>query len=711
VHLAIFGAADGQLKLSADTETVALALAVESTGNAALTGSVRVAPFRDGSGRLHPVSIGAPGGSVELPLSIPAGSTATFRIAATLVAEGEYTTDIVLVHGDLRDVAKLVVVRATRDLGVAIEGLEPVRATADVRGFSKAPLNAVLSEKTGRALTLGPPLLLKFARKDANGTRTQGNPRLLVGGTDPTNLPLTPNQSLVPKFEIDRIDGPGEYEGTLRIVAAGSKPVDASFTVTLKESRNVALFAIAVGVLLSFVLRLISEKVRPRLVEVRRTQMLVWELDQLLKASANESSETVVLSGLRRQVASVLLTLEVGQIAGIKDRIDRLTERRKLVANWVYWRRRVAGLEPESLRDKFRPVVDAARDVVLNESATAASIEKATKDLSELEANIAKELRAELTRRIGELRESMKEALAVRPDTELAIESTTLTARLDEAEAQQTGDNLPGALRIYGEVRARWAALLIDDLATFLTTEPPPGVDKQDWDSQLTSLKEGLAAARAMIDRDQEGALRGYERTLLRYVRLVSASLKRMLPQLRTLLERSGNELGALVRDARLEQVKVAEKETAAVLAAIAAGNSQEALSALSRASAAAAEAEARTKVRGENVRTVVRTLMGVTPQKVADDRADEVVVTVEDLAISARRDWAYELIILVVAGAVATLLGVTMLYSPDATWGGWEDWTVAFLWGLGLHGFTFAGISGLRDRLAGAQAAGGSTP
>jgi hypothetical protein len=54
------------------------------------------------------------------------------------------------------------------------------------------------------------------------------------------------------------------------------------------------------------------------------------------------------------------------------------------------------------------------------------------------------------------------------------------------------------------------------------------------------------------------------------------------------------------------------------------------------------------------------------------------------------------------IALVIATGLGVTFVWSPS--WGGWEDWFAAVLWGLGLHqlsGSTVNGVLGLRDRLA----------
>jgi hypothetical protein len=53
----------------------------------------------------------------------------------------------------------------------------------------------------------------------------------------------------------------------------------------------------------------------------------------------------------------------------------------------------------------------------------------------------------------------------------------------------------------------------------------------------------------------------------------------------------------------------------------------------------------------------------------------------------------------------IAALSGVHILWAPDSTWGGWDDWFVALLWGLGVHVIgdsAFEGIMGIRSRIVG---------
>jgi hypothetical protein len=63
--------------------------------------------------------------------------------------------------------------------------------------------------------------------------------------------------------------------------------------------------------------------------------------------------------------------------------------------------------------------------------------------------------------------------------------------------------------------------------------------------------------------------------------------------------------------------------------------------------------------------------------------------------------DWIFDFVVLL----IASVLGISLLWLTDATWGGVEDYIPAFLWGLGLHvvsGSLFQGLPGLRQRLVG---------
>lgn len=65
------------------------------------------------------------------------------------------------------------------------------------------------------------------------------------------------------------------------------------------------------------------------------------------------------------------------------------------------------------------------------------------------------------------------------------------------------------------------------------------------------------------------------------------------------------------------------------------------------------------------------------------------------------RRGVPTEIAINVLIGVTAVLLGLKALYVDDLTWGGAGSMLIAFLWGLGLHQFTYGGVGSVLDKVA----------
>jgi hypothetical protein len=716
VKLSILGVPDGQIKLSADTAAVALTLGVEASGNKDISATIRISPLRDASGHLHPLELSAdsglasqaagPGTRAELPIVIPAGRVVTFRVAATLAATGQYTGDISFLHGSTRDTAQLSVTRAARELGVEIQGIQPLRAVAAVGGDSYAQLRIVLQETAGRPVTLDAPIVTEFSRREANGGRGQASQRLLIGIRDPGPLTLAANQSLPLSFILAELEGAGEYQGKLRIGARGARPVDADFTVTLRQPASAAFMAILIGVGISIALRFLSESVRPRLVEMRRAQWLLLELERMLQEARDQQEEIATIRSLHREVSALLLTLELGTMEpGVREQLDRLSERRKLTNLWIYWRRRVAGLVPSSLRGKFQGVIVSVRGVISSADSNVSQIEQARQRLQGLDALIETELRRQLTAHIEALRKSIEAAVASRPEGAIAGSAGILTARLGEARNHLGEDNVPAALDIYTEVSAKWAEILVDDLMEIIGAGAPPGVAPDRWAVETDALRTQLAGARAAVSSNVEQAMASYQEAWARYTRLIGAGLKRHIEALRTEAA-ADQDLDRDERDTVVSLIQGAESQVAAALTAASAANTQDTLTQLLQAERATLEAERRLHgdKRGAMLASEAAPLKLPIdlPPLLADAHAGDRVVTREDLRINVRQTRAIDAVLLVVTVLVTTVLGLITLWSPDATWGGWEDWIMAMLWGLGLHQFTFAGVANLRERLTG---------
>jgi hypothetical protein len=99
------------------------------------------------------------------------------------------------VSGKRRDVVRLVITRALRDLAVEIQGVDAAHGIATVDLPSSGELRLVLLEKIGREVKLDPLQIVKLMRKAPERGRAQAPYHLTIGGAEPRPVTLAPNQS------------------------------------------------------------------------------------------------------------------------------------------------------------------------------------------------------------------------------------------------------------------------------------------------------------------------------------------------------------------------------------------------------------------------------------------------------------------------------------------------------------------------------------
>ena len=247
---------------------------------------------------------------------------------------------------------------------------------------------------------------VNFDRKGADGARFQAAPDLSIAGAS-SRIAIGPNSTTPLALTFSGLRGAGEYTGTIRFSAPGSKPVDQDFTLNLRESQWIAFLTIALGVIVSALLKSLGQNIRPRLVQTRRAQLLVREIDELMSVPDRAPVEQAVLRSLRRSVVAVLLDLDGGPVDGVSDRLDRLNARRALAAVWLVRRGEVETLRPAALRDRFRTVLEQAQALIVDDAAAAAAVTTMDAELRELPARMNEAVRTELVAGIAALRESL----------------------------------------------------------------------------------------------------------------------------------------------------------------------------------------------------------------------------------------------------------------------------------------------------------------
>jgi hypothetical protein len=722
--LSVLGVSNGLIEVRSGTEDVSIPLTIESIATAATTVIIRPTPFFDANNYPHTAQIKRSDGTTvpELSAQIPASGTTPVEVVAKLGPEGKYNGQLLLLVGSTRSSVKMTVTRALEDADVEILGIEQITDSAS--DPTSATLRLTLAEKSSRALTLLEPVLIEYARKEGNA---RSDTSFKIESVDPADetIALAAGESKEFRVKLTGFEGAGEYVGKIRFASAGFRHADATFTVILRESACVAFWMIFLGVMLSVLLRWLTQKVRPRLLERRRLYRLILLLDALRREPARETEEAELLDAMRAEGVAWTAELESGKIAEVKAAVDLIESRRKLFVEWVPWRRRVRKLTPPELGEKFWPTIEQVAETIRTQS-TKEAIDAAVTKLRELRA-IDTALSEILKTRIKELDAGVNAALA-RPGAKLTSEAQgQVLPMLQDANRRLEQQNLQGALEAYSRARELWASLLFSDLAEVLKTELPLKVDEASKKLLIDPLVDDAKQAEELVKTDPDYAIRQYNVILNRYVaglcELLLASCDKVGDEI------DAAEGGALTGENAEKlrtRIEAARGKVAAIREKNLKGDRQAALSEIweqFREVAKILKQTASPGTRSKRLAPLTDAIDSTAPaflsaQSIPGGLSDpernnfllareQRPITQASVSFFTRLANAIDLFSTAIAIIVASVLGITTIWANDPTWGGGQDYLVSLLWGLGLHQFTFAGVNNLRDRISGNEATG----
>ncbi len=655
-----------------------------------------VAPLQDEAGREVREATWRWVGAREAEISLE--SPRTFEVLATLPRPGVYTTDVDLVYAGKRTTTHFTVTRAAPAApGVAVVGSQGARV---VKGFGlgHVEIDVTLREAEGAERTLEAPVLSFLSLKGAGSDRFQKREGALT--TTGAPLVLGPNQEKSTTVRLGGFDEAGQYEGSARFDVPGRRPLDVPFTVTVKESGWIAVLFIAAGVLGSYGIRRYFGTVRKRLLARRDILRVTRDLEARCAADADER-ERRVTGALRRRLDELREDLDLDVDTDVGAALEVTVRKLAVLDAWRDLRARAAKLGPEAARP-FLYEIESVASVLVRASATLKQVDHAAGTLDALDVRASE--RAALSEAIRALEKegAVERASAGRTTPERAEAEAQLERLTREAWLLLAKDSIEEARPLVEEAQLVHVRLLVVSLRDRLDGSMPRGFEEGAWGELRASLAPRLEEAARASGAD--AASLAYGAAAQRYLTAVATALRREADTLATALVTSEiPEQRPLA--ARLERVR-AQLDEAATKVAGPSWREAATIEAAADAELAAVEGvifprmgRAFTAEGAEDVWAP-----GVVPEldlRAGDAGEPSRPPTPEALTARLRSyDGAVTAFILLIA--VGT--GLKVLWAGNETWGGFESWLVALLWGLGLHqvgSAPFEGLMGLRDKVA----------
>lgn len=632
-----------------------------------------------------------PGANTE----VKAREAARLEINSRLPAAGSYESTISLIYDDARYPIPLKITRTASQPAITVGGLGPVafndRADQRVIRFS-------VTETGGTPLTFRPPSVVSLMQKLGNTSlqadfnsvqffkvKNDGKEELITDGVE-----MGAHESVPIVMKLTGMDSPGEYNGSLAFSSNdGALPAQA-FTFYIKRPLELCALVIALGVIISYLLREYIKTGRPRLIITRRVLILRQDINNLTDQLPDQQDKDL-LDFFNRRLDRAEDELEIKQPADAEPVLNDLNAKLSLVVLWSNLRRRIAAVEPPSDADAARNDLDAAREFLeANKIDTEADINAMQAKIRTAFNTLDEAIRKRL---LTEVDSFQKIAAAAQADL-TDVRKTEFEARVLETlkaatEAiQKSPPDAREARRLINNARLAYALILTNELNEKLSAVVKPALmPEAEW----TALKGICEANVKRVRQSSEGtaAVKAYEDVCGSYLNLLvhvaRATLTDVQPRVKAandakweadLLEASRNldTAETRLRNGELKQAEASYNAARTVL--------DEAVKKFPGPQGMSIVA---TKPPELSTVSAMRRIPSFSVAEFADpvERRLFEWKQLSNIKTKLRRR---DLFVTFVVGFVAIALGVYSIWIDNPSWGTAKDFFVALLWGLGVH-------------------------
>ncbi len=648
----------------------------------------------------------------EQTLSIPkvAGkSSHPLVVKAQLQQSGAYEGVIRLVYADNVKNYPITVTKNFIPVSLSVGPVGPARTTMKLIGDTTVELHAFAQETLGRTVTMTEPILINLTNKSKDGMVHAGryddaqflSDKETIGSKTLPVVRFAPGDGKDIKIRVSKVNSPGEYSGKLVLGAVDRKAVEANISFLVRRSGFTAGGIVFLGVVVSLLLRLWAEHLRPRMHNARVALAKLQALQSLQNRLGNlDEDEQTVITALRQGLRQLVDDLTIGTVAVDDNRSEVADDKLEILPIWIQTRRRVLRISNHG--GAIMTELDKARKYLLAAAPAAAAKETIVTLLTALPAAITKTLGDSITEMQAQLQllESELQDKTLHQEWQVKVIKT-----LNAARKAIDDDQLEDADQLI-EAATQAAARL---LATDLDSLPLPAGASA---AAMARMKRELEFARNAVDG--AAALDSYKSALGLYINATARSLIKPLDDAIKLLRKHLSTVIPIERPAvQIEITRLANIKTdlVGVPALIQSGDPATArdhcknaiaavdpnqnellddatpISSSPKTTGKAAGLPAIPDLIGDRIRVPIPDLGDLEP--------DQAIKTLDQLG--AIGDLLYNAVVIL----IAVLLGVYVLWSDNAQWGMPRDILIAILWGLGLHGLatnptTYAGLSKL---------------
>jgi tetratricopeptide (TPR) repeat protein len=498
----------------------------------------------------------------------------------------------------------------------------------------------------------------------------------------------------------------GECEVDVEVAATDHETARKTVKLLLRRHPLWGIVLVAVGLVISSVLRWVtvvrspSLELRARLVRARQ------DLDRAMRSFAPCSPEEREVEGeVARAIGRAFEELAPSWLRRKKpeeDRVVALEKKVRLLPDWIEADRRRGSVSlTGEVQIRLERVFSDTVSVLRREGSAAAEVDGAAEALGKVLSDIDKELGQQIAAPIRALRAQLDKA-----DASVSAAVNDARKALDRAEKACAKERFSLARTEYDHARGTFGRALAAALLEKLPERRPRGIEAEPWSALRRTLVEMLEAAKIAED-----AL-----ALDQYERASTLFLERRVHGFHDWLGRKGDGMPPAIKSG----IGPVHDAINAADAALKAGNPEGAEAEYERALQNYATLERDAGVHlgppGKPGKEALPPtapdagtgLLASDPGALVDPRAGRSVRPLPSPTTLEGEMLRTEILLGLAVFAIAVVVGFHSLHIGGPTWGTPEDLLMAALWGLGLHqaaGAAFIGLPGLRKLFAAAGA------
>ncbi|MGA3016008.1 MAG: hypothetical protein ABSF62_02735 [Bryobacteraceae bacterium] len=736
--IVVSGATADGLAIPTTTAAVSYPIVLHNTSNAAIGIRVEITDFVGPDSQLYtatlkdPANAGAAAGP-SVTLNLPALQTKRLMLETTAPLAGTYQSSIDLIYAKVGHPISLKITRTSVAPTVKVNGLD----AAAFEGGGTRSFRFSIQETSGAKVTLRPPAISAFSVKSADKTlqAAYDSAKAYRVNPDGSETKLTSPfdvdgwSAAVIRMEIAGLTAPGEYTAAIDIGSRDAGLPSQTFSIFVKRSALLAALLIAIGVGFSTLIRRYTRIDRPRLL-LRRKILLLDSDIEVMRSRLPDAPDGELLGALSGRLRRADAEIDLGNTS-VDDVLNDVNAKLTLVPDWSNLRKKIEATQPPAVADPFRPILQAARELILaNANATAQQIQDTGTALRKARTDLDAAVRQKIVDQVTAIQVAVKDTPPALSDVHKEDFAAQVTAVLAQAvnAANQSPPDVAKAGQLIDQARRAAARIMVNDLGEKLVQ--PDELSQDVWGPLESRFQVAAAKVRAATTGDQ--AMSAYQDAdaawLAAMIEAATSQAKAVKDRAAASQDPEKQAFAAKMQQA-LSTLSTARNSMAAgdlksgrvsyntVKPAIADGLA--ALPPAPRPRAMDADTTARSPRRifslfGSSEIIQIPGLSASSPVETTAERQLRPFRDIRSIEKEiARRDrWVASAV-----GIAAVILGVFLLWVDNLTWGTAKDMIAAVLWGLGLHQvagnalFSKLDLGALESQLTGAAApaAGGN--